>query len=103
MLIYEDAWFVPQQQNSWEFIWVCDNDCLPECMSLGQFDFMWFVGSSVVYLVIIGWFSVFFQALVGFLWFVWLSVSLCGHGFGLFASKCGFYVYVNVWWGYSAG
>lgn len=24
--------------------------------------------------------------------FVWLSVSLCGCGFGLFASQCGFYV-----------
>lgn len=76
-------------------------------MSLRLFDCMWFAGSSVVYLVIIGWFRFFFQTLVGFLRFVWLSVSLCGHGFGLFACKCGFYVYVNVlslyvWWGYSA-
>lgn len=28
--------------------------------------------------------------------FVWLSVSLCGFWFGLFASMCGFYVYVSV-------
>lgn len=43
-----------------------------------------------------------------FCWFVWLYVGLYGCGFGLFASQCGFYVYVSVLslyvcWGYSAG
>lgn len=39
---------------------------------------------------------VFSQVLVVLLWFVWLSISLCGFWFGLFASMCGFYVYVSV-------
>lgn len=62
--------------------------CLSWCVSLGCLvDWV----ENDLY----GW-LIFSQVLVGFLWFPRLSVCLCGFRFGLFASKCGFYVYEPV-------
>lgn len=67
---------------------------------------MWFAGClRDLFCGVVFFFS---QVPVVLLRFVWLSISLCGFWFGLFASMCGFYVYASVLnlyvcLGYSAG
>lgn len=72
--------------------------CLPWCMCLLLFYCRWFTSSGSGLFpgpVSPGAGGTFFCCCL-FLWFVWLSVGLCGWGFGVFASRSGFYVYMSM-------